>query len=257
MSHAVKIEVFEGPIDLLLHLITKQRVDIYEVPLASIAQEYLAAVEAMPELDLESATGFLVVASALLELKSARLLPGRGGELEGEGWVEERDLLLFKLVEVATFREAGAWLSARLEEGDRRHPREVALEDGFAGPPTAPAGPIPLSALVAAAAQVLAPEPDREIDTTHVAPIVASVRDALVDVAAALRGRGSMSFKELCSSAADRIAIVVRFLALLELFKAGAVELSQAERFGDIGARWTGEVDADVVVSQAEEYAPE
>jgi segregation and condensation protein A len=257
MSHAVKIEVFEGPIDLLLHLITRQRVDIYEVPLASIAGEYLAAVQAMPELDLESATGFLVVASALLELKSARLLPGHVAEREGEGWVEERDLLLFKLVEVATFREAGAWLAARLEEGERWHPREVALEEAFASPPTDPAEPIPLSAVVASAAQVLAPRRDREIDTTHVAPIVASVRDAVMDVATELQGRGSVSFRELCRSATDRIAIVVRFLALLELFKAGAVELSQAERFGEIGARWTGEVDAHVVVSQAEEYAAE
>ncbi len=115
MGYEVKLEVFEGPIDLLLHLITRQRVDIYEVSISTITEEYLRAVGALDDLDLEAATGFLVVAATLLELKSARLLPARDADDEEGGLLEARDMLLARLVELATFREAGAWLAVELE----------------------------------------------------------------------------------------------------------------------------------------------
>ncbi|MDQ4026294.1 MAG: segregation/condensation protein A, partial [Actinomycetota bacterium] len=132
MAYEVKLEVFEGPIDLLLHLITRQRVDIYDVSLSQITEEYLAALEGLDAADhgsaeggvaysLETAPGFLVVAATLLELKSARLLPGRTGDEDADGLVEERDLLLARLVECATFREAGAWLARGLEAGAAFH----------------------------------------------------------------------------------------------------------------------------------------
>src|SRR3990170_8750914 len=110
MAYEVKLEVFEGPIDLLLHLITRQRVDIYDVSISTIPDEYLKAVEQMTQLDLEIATGFLVVAATLLELKSARLLPSRRMDEAEAQLLEERDLLLARLVECTTFREAGVWV---------------------------------------------------------------------------------------------------------------------------------------------------
>jgi segregation and condensation protein A len=255
VAYEVRLEVFEGPIDLLLHLITRQRVDIYDVSLAQITEEYLGALEGLDGTDLETATGFLVVAATLLELKSARLLPGRSGDEAGSDLLEERDLLLARLVECATFREAGAWLARGLEAGAASHGRAAALEDAFAD--LAPKLVIKASVerMAALAAALLAPRPAPEVDVSHLAPIRASVRDAILEVAGMLRERGRpAAFRELCSGAEEKIDVVVRFLALLELFKAGAVDLVQVERFGDIRAEWTGLADAEDVLDEAEEY---
>ena len=255
MPHAVKLDVFEGPIDLLLHLITRQRVDIYDVSLAHIAHEYLAAVEGAAGLDLESATGFLVVAATLLELKSARLLPGPAQAAEDGGLLEERDLLLARLVECATFRAAGSWIAATLERGALLHPRSGGLEPSLLGLRPDVLQVVEVGDLARAAGAALTPGPEVTLDVSHLAPIRASVRDAIVEVAEELERRSSLSFRELCQRADDRIAVVVRFLALLELFKAGAVELVQAHRFGDIQARWTGESAPGAVLEAAASYA--
>jgi segregation and condensation protein A len=253
-AHSVALDVFEGPLDLLLHLITRRRIDIYEVSLAAIASDYVAALRDRDDLDLESATGFLVVAATLLELKSSRLLPGPAEAPEEARLLEERDVLLARLVECSTFRAAGAWIAGRLEEGGSAHGRTAGLEPRFAGlVPDVLAG-TSIEDLARAAARSLAPRPEPEIDVTHIAPATASVRDAIHTLAAQLRVGSEMTFRELCSSARRRMDVVVRFLGLLELFKAGAVSLGQADRFGEIRARWTGEVSAEEVAADAEEY---
>jgi segregation and condensation protein A len=255
VAYEVKLEVFEGPIDLLLHLITRQRVDIYEVSLARITEEYLAALEGLDTLELETATSFLVVAATLLELKSARLLPGRHADEEDGHLLEERDLLLARLVECSTFREAGAWLAGKLAAGAALHGRCAGLEEPFAG--LAPQIVIRTSPdrLGALAATLLAPRPVAEVDVSHLAPIRVTVRDAILEVSGLLRERGvPAGFRELCTGLSDRIDVVVRFLALLELFKAGAVDLVQVDRFGDIRAQWTGLAEADDVLAEADEY---
>lgn len=255
MAYEVKLEVFEGPIDLLLHLITRQRVDIYDVSLSQITEEYLAAIANIDGTDLETATGFLVVAATLLELKSARLLPGRKGDEEDGHLLEERDLLLARLVECSTFREAGAWLARGLEAGATAHGRAAGLEERFVD--LAPKVVLKTSPerLAALAAEALAPRPEEEVDVSHLHPIRATVRDAIIEVAGFLRDREApAAFRELCSGVSERIDVVVRFLALLELFKAGAVDLVQVERFGDIRATWTGDADADDVLEEADEY---
>lgn len=254
MAYEVKLEVFEGPIDLLLHLITRQRVDIYEVSISTITEEYLAAVARMDGSDLESATGFLVVAATLLELKSARLLPSKGLEEMDGRLLEERDLLLARLVELSTFREAGAWLGIGLERGAAYFGRSAGLEPQFLGlAPDLLAG-VTAADLAAAAALALAPRPELVLDTSHVTPIAASVKDAIGTVSAMLQLHGETAFSDLCRDSPERIEVVVRFLALLELFKAGAIELSQDDRFGEIRASWTSEVAAEDVVAEAEEY---
>lgn len=255
MAYEVKLEVFEGPIDLLLHLITRQRVDIYDVSLARITEEYLAAISGIEGADLETATGFLVVAATLLELKSARLLPGRRDDEEETHLLEERDLLLARLVECSTFREAGAWLARGLEAGAAAHGRSVGLEEPFVDLAPKVVLKTTPERLGALGAEALAPKPEPEVDVSHVAPIRVTVRDAIVEVAALLRGRDAPAgFRELCAGAAERIDVVVRFLALLELFKAGAVDLVQVDRFGDIRASWTGGADAEDVLAEADEY---
>jgi segregation and condensation protein A len=255
LAHPVKVDVYEGPIDLLLHLVTRQRVDIYEVPLAAIAGDYLAAVEEMEILDLEAATAFLVVAATLLELKSARLLPERAPEPEEARLLEERDALLARLVECATYREAGRWVAARLEEGGRLWPRTAGLEPQLVGFAPDPLESTTLNDLARAAADLLAPQPTPELDISHVAVAVVSVRRAILDLATELQTGRSCTFRELCRSAASRVEVVARFLALLELFKSGAVDVTQAERFGDIRARWTGEAGVEAALEGAEEYS--
>ena len=254
MSHEVRLDVFAGPIDLLLHLVTRQRVDIYEVSLASITDEYLRAVAALDEIDLETATGFLVVAATLLELKSARLLPGPDTG-ENDGLLEERDALLARLVECTTFRAAGSWLTMRLEEGAAFHPRSAGLEPQFVEVAPDLLARLSSSDLGRAAARALNKPPPPTLDTSHVAPIRASVADAIVDLARRLEGSPKRSFRDLCAHVTERIDVVVRFLGLLELFKAGAIELDQLSRWGDIEVVWTGEVDAHTVVAEAEDYS--
>ena len=255
MAYEVRLEVFEGPIDLLLHLITKQRVDIYDVSISTITEEYLAALDAIENLDLETATGFLVVASTLLELKSARLLPNHRLDDETSLLLEERDLLLARLVECATYREAGAWIAAALRRGERFHPRTAGLEPHFIEVvPELVVTATPLD-LARVAGELLAPKPERQLDVSHVQPLRASVRDAILELAGALRTTGRVSFENLCEGRVERLEVVVRFLALLELYKAGAVELSQLTRFGDITAEWTGDVNEFELLEEADEYA--
>jgi segregation and condensation protein A len=255
VGYEVKLEVFEGPIDLLLHLITRQRVDIYDVSLSTITEEYLAAVGALDEMDLELATGFLVVAATLLELKSTRLLPTRADDPNAARLLEERDLLLARLVECATFRAAGGWISGQLRAGAARHGRAVALEDRFVNIAPDLLANTTLDHLLRSAERMFTPAPVIEFDTSHVAPIRASVKDAIAEVSDVLTRAGSASFEELCSGGLEKLEVVVRFLALLELYKAGAIELDQSERFGDIRATWTGDTETAEVLEVAEEYA--
>jgi segregation and condensation protein A len=252
MAYEVKLDVFAGPIDLLLQLITRQRVDIYDISIATITDEYLRAVGSLERMDLESATGFLVVAATLLELKSARLLPGRSADAD-DNLLEERDLLLARLVECATYRDAGRHIQAQLEAGADLHGR-VALEEPYASLGPDLLARLTLDHLVAAAADALVQPPPVVLDTSHVAPIQASVRDAIVEVAVRLESRSTAPFTELCRPGLNRIEVVVRFLAILELFKAGAIDIAQADRFGDIVASWTGEIDVAEVLADADEY---
>ena len=255
-GHEVKLEVFEGPIDLLLHLITRQRVDIYDVSLSTITDEYLSVLGRLGGMDLEQATGFLVIAATLLELKSIRLLPARHGlDEEDQALLEERDLLLAKLVECATFREAGTGLHIALQAGSATWPRQVGLEEPYANLQPTVELRVTVAQLTRAAARVFSPPPRQlELDMTHVSPIRATVRDAIEHMVGQLKQRGSLTFEELCGFDLPRIEVVVRFLGLLELFKAGAVDLSQDDRFGPIQASWTGEADEDEVLADVEEY---
>ncbi len=255
MPHEVKLEVFQGPIDLLLHLITKQRVDIYDVSISTITDEFVTYLGRLDDLDLETATGFLVIAATLLELKSARLLPSRDpDDIFDARLLEERDLLLARLVECATFREAGSWLQVGLEKGSRWHPRSVALEEPYAHLVPDLMLKVTVAELVRTASLALMPKPQPQLDISHVRPIRASVREAILEMLELLRAGEPVGFAALCEGSPARIDVVVRFLGLLELYKAGAVEISQHDRFGDIVASWTGETDIEEVLADVEEY---
>jgi segregation and condensation protein A len=242
MAFDVATPVYEGPFDLLLHLILKEQVDIYEVPLARIVDVYLQEIERMQGLDLDVATEFLMIASTLVELKARRLLPGRDDvDLDDElALWEERDLLLARLLECKTFKDVAAVFGRFADDADRSFPRESGPDERFVElVPDLMDGVTP-KRLHSAFMRAVTPKPVPRIDLFHVAPVRASVADALVELIDELPRVGRISFHRLTSGLVERLDVIVRFLALLELFKQGAVDLDQTERFGDIEIVWNG-----------------
>mgnify|MGYP000291771288 CR=1 FL=1 len=256
MPYEVATAVFEGPFDLLLHLITREQVDIYEVSLSKIVDAYVAELERLEGLDLDAATEFLLIAAILLELKSRRLLPGVDGvEMDEEFalW-EERDLLLARLLESKTFKDAAAAFDALMARAARSVPRTSGLEEPFlAVVPDLLAGVTPAQ-LRMAFLRATAPRPAPRVDLDHVAPIRASVQDAVEDLARELPGRGPTTFHALTQGITERLTIIVHFLAVLELFKQGMVEIEQAGNFATIEIRWTGGDHDDATPITVEEY---
>ncbi len=237
MAVAVQTPVFSGPFELLLHLILKQEVDLWEISLVPIIDEYLAHIETLEQIDLDTATEFLLIAATLIELKARRLLPGQeDAEIDEEfaKW-EERDYLLARLLECKTFQDAARSLLAQMQLSSRSVARTAGPEE-----PLRSAAPDPLETLSLvqfgqAAARGLAPKPEAPVvRTDHVAPIRISVRDQIEHVLALLPTTGSMSFKDICCTAATRLEVIVRFLACLELYKQGIVELDQAANFSEL-----------------------
>ena len=242
MADDVSTAVYEGPFDLLLHLILKEQVDIYEVSLSRIVDAYLEEIERLQDLDLDLATEFLLIASTLVELKARRLLPGREDiDLDDElALWEERDLLLARLLECKTFKDVANVFSKLADDADRSFPRSVGADERFAElMPDLMEGVTP-QRIHRAYMKAVTPKPVQRIDLFHVAPIRASVADALAELVDELPRVGRMSFRRLTSGLVERLEVIVRFLALLELFKQGLVELDQTERFGDIDVVWTG-----------------
>jgi segregation and condensation protein A len=257
MSFAVQTPVYEGPLDLLLHLILRDEVDLYEVSLSTIVDAYLAELEHLERCDLEVATEFLLIAATLVELKARRLLPDDDRlDLDDElALWEERDLLLARLLECKTFKDAARVLAELSAVAGRSFARTAGLEDQFLGlTPDLLAGVTP-EQVRAAFLRATAPKPLPKIDLEHVAPIRASVAEAVTELVDELPRIGRISFRRLTDALVDRIEIVVRFLAILELFKQGLVELDQPTTFGEIIIVWTGgdHIDADYATVDAYE----
>jgi len=243
MPYEVHTPVFDGPFDLLLHLILREQVDLYEVNLSEIVDAYLVELERMEYLDLEVATEFLLIAATLVELKARRLLPEDSEiELDDElGLWEERDLLLARLIECKTFKDAALILRKLSASASRSYPRRCGpVEDHFLSLAPDLLERTTPDDLRAAYLRATAPKPIVRVDVSHITPIKVTVEEAVEELIAALPRVGSMTFRELTSEFVDRIEVVVRFLAVLELFKQGVVELDQTATFGDITVVWTG-----------------
>ena len=191
------------------------------------------------DLDLELTTEFLLIAATLVDLKARRLLPSlEDAELDEELLrFEERDLLLARLLECKTFKDAARALEARMREADQSLPRAVGPEEPFRSMAPDPLESVAPSSLLAAAMRALAPKPSARVDTDHVAPIRASVREAVDAVLAVLPDAAPMTFRELVATEHERLEVIVRFLALLELYKQGLIELEQMATFGDLVVR--------------------
>jgi len=250
VSVTVTTSVYEGPFDLLLNLILKEEVDLYEVSLSAIVDAYLAELESLQSCDLEAATEFLLIASILVELKTRRLLPthGRADPDDEFGLWEERDLLLARLLECKTFKDAAVSLKRMVAEASRSRPRRAGLEDRFMHLAPDILDGVTTDQLRAAYMTAMTPRQSVHVDTDTIAPIRISVADAVAELVDELPRSGTVTFRHLTRSLSDRIEIVVWFLAVLELYKQGVVELDQLDSFGDIHVGWRpgaepGEVD--------------
>lgn len=238
----VELDVFSGPFELLLSLITRHRLDITEVALATVTDEFIAHLAGLDEWDLSQASEFLVVAATLLDLKAARLLPR--GDVESEediAALEARDLLFARLLAYRAFREVADHLGLEWERGARRFPRAVPLEPRFAAllPELVMSiGPDAFAALAAGAMQPRPGPPQVNLDHLHDPEV--SVREEGEHVMNRLRRTGALTFRALVAGAASTRVVVARFLALLELFREGAVGFEQAEALGELQVRWTG-----------------
>jgi len=248
----VHLDNFTGPFDLLLGLIAKHKLDITEVALAQVTDEFIAYLrDAEKQWDLNRASEFLVVAATLLDLKAARLLPSADVEdAEDLDLLEARDLLFARLLQYRAYKQVAAHLAHRWATEGRRFPRTVALEPHVAAllpELVMQVGPDQLAALAAKALSPKAPPPGVDISHLH-APAV-SVREQAAVLVDRLRHHGAVSFRTLVADAGSTIVVVARFLAVLELFREGAVGFDQVTPLGELTVRWTGAAEGDVTVS--------
>jgi len=251
MTYTVHLQVFEGPFDLLLHLISKREVDIYEVSLAQITEDYLATIKAMADLDLEIATGFLVVAATLIEIKAARLLPGAPVDDEQAFAISARDMLIARLLEYRAFKEAADALRRAMEDSAGFVPRRAGPGREYDHLCPDLLSRVSTEDLARMAQAALLPKPAPVLDLSHITPIRVTVAEAVAEVLRVLAQRPATTFRELIRGCSARIDVVVRFLAVLELIKRGEAEVTQAENFGEISiARAQGATGAPIVVDE-------
>ncbi|WP_408899618.1 segregation and condensation protein A [Nocardioides sp. R1-1] len=239
---AVHLSNFEGPFDLLLSLISKHKLDVTEIALSQVTDEFIAHIKLLPDDALEETTSFLLVAATLLDLKAARLLPA--GDVEDEedlALLEARDLLFARLLQYKAYKQVAAVLDERLQAEARRFPRAVGLEERYAGLLPEVLIGIGLEQFAALAAKAMTPRPELQLSLHHIHAPTVSVREQAVVVADRLRRAGTLTFRALCGDSPDTLTTVARFLSLLELFREGAVAFDQVTPLGELTVRWTGD----------------
>ncbi len=248
---AVRLDNFEGPFDLLLSLIAKHKLDVTEVALSQVTDEFIAQIRAAGDSwDLDQTTSFLVVASTLLDLKAARLLPQ--GDVEDEedlALLEARDLLFARLLQYRAFKQVAGVLAGRLATEARRFPRTVGLEGRFATLLPEVLIGLGLEEFAALAQRALEPKPVPEVSFAHLHAPAVSVKEQAGVVVQRLRRSGTMTFRALCADTTEIVVKVARFLALLELFREGAVAFDQALALTELTVRWTGTEEGDIDIA--------
>jgi len=238
----VHLDVFEGPFDLLLALISKHKLDITEVALSQVTDEFIGYIsERSDGWDLDQVSYFLVVAATLLDLKAARLLPS--GEVEDEedlALLEARDLLFARLLQYRAYKEVASVFAARMTAAARRFPRRIPLEPRFAEllpEVLLGLGPAEFARL---AALTLAPKPPPKVSTEHIHAPLISIKDQARILTALLQKLGRASFRQLTANAQGSYEVVASFLALLDLYREDAVTFEQVTPLGELYVTWTG-----------------
>lgn len=233
----VELAVYTGPFRVLAELILDRKVDVCDVPIGRVVEEFLARADEAEGWSLEEATWFLAICAVLLELKVGRLLPKRERRPDDDDLLgASPDLAYARALELTAFRKVALDFTERMADAARYVPREAGPPEGFEHLYPDVLEKVTPDALAHAAAAMLRPAP--MVDLSHVTPIRATVEDAVASVTLQLGDRQRARFRELVADCRERIEVVVRFLALLELYRQGRVSLAQAETFGDIEVHW-------------------
>jgi segregation and condensation protein A len=251
----VRLANFEGPFDLLLQLISRHKLDVTEVALSKVTDEFMAYIRAMgPDWDLDETTEFLVVAATLLDLKAARLLPAAEVEDEADlALLEARDLLFARLLQYRAYKQIADIFSGRLDDEARRYPRTVGLEPHHAELLPEVVISIGAEGFAKLAVKAMQPKPKPQVYVDHIHAPLVSVQEQAGIVVARLRELGEASFRELVADTDDTLTVVARFLALLELYREKAVALEQEAALGELLVRWTGG-DGDETPTVTDEF---
>ncbi|SBT38643.1 condensin subunit ScpA [Micromonospora auratinigra] len=252
----VRLANFTGPFDLLLQLISKHKLDVTEVALHKVTDEFIAYIRAMgDQWDLDETSEFLLIAATLLDLKAARLLPAAEVEDEEDlALLEARDLLFARLLQYKAYKEAAAHIAELESVGGRRYPRAVSLEPRYAEAlPDLVLGIGP-QRLLKLALRAMTPKPVPEVSIAHVHMVRVSVREHAEIITARLRRAGTATFSLLCADCEITLEVVARFLALLELYRQGLVAFVQEQALEELTVRWTGPADGETELS-IDEYA--
>ncbi|MFI6939671.1 segregation and condensation protein A [Streptomyces sp. NPDC050418] len=255
----VRLANFEGPFDLLLQLIAKHKLDVTEVALSKVTDEFMTYIRGLgSDWDLDQTTEFLVVAATLLDLKAARLLPSAEVEDEGDlALLEARDLLFARLLQYRAYKQIAEIFSGRLDDESRRHPRTVGLEPHHADLLPEVVISIGAEGFAKLAVKAMQPKPKPQVYVEHIHAPLVSVQEQAGIVVARLKEVGRASFSELIGDTDDTLTVVARFLSLLELYREKAVALDQDEALGELMVRWTGEDGAESLVTDEFDRAPE
>ncbi len=259
---SLHLENFDGPFDLLLQLISRHKMDITEVALGTVTDEFISYIKQLENSengwDLDKTTEFLVVAATLLDLKAAKLLPS--GEVDDESdlaLLEARDLLFARLLQYRAFKEIAAIFSERIEREEKSFPRTVALEPHFAQLLPEVLIGVGAQRFAAIANRVLTPKTTPTFSIDHLHRPLVSVAEQAVKVVEMLRKAGRVTFRSLVSDASSTLVVVARFLALLELYREGVVRFEQVISLGELQITWVGSADGEVRVSDEFDVPPQ
>ncbi|WP_375389178.1 segregation and condensation protein A [uncultured Amnibacterium sp.] len=248
----VRLRGFDGPLDLLLDLIGRHELDVTELSLSVVTDEFLAHLEQLgDDVDLDQASGFLVVGATLLDAKIAGLLPaGEVVDAEAVAVLEARDLLFARLLQYRAYKEASAWFADALAVEGTRHAHRGAMPQSALRPPPPAQLPVDLAAFALLAAAALAPRVPPTVRTDHLHGSAVGLREQAAEVVSLLRRGSALSFLDLTGPAPERPIVVARFLAVLELHRLGAIAFEQLDPLGALVVRWTAQNWDDAMLAR-------
>lgn len=239
----VSVTGFDGPFDLLLTLISKRELDITEIALSKVTDEFISYLGAQgPDEDLERASEFLVVAATLLDMKVAGLLPqGELVDAESVALLEARDLLFARLLQYRAFKEVSSWFGSRLQAEQTRHPRAVRLDEKHRAAVPELVWTLSVEDFAALALLAFRPREIPQVGLDHLHAPLVSIREQAAVVVSLLRRAETVSFRELVAGETEPGIVVARFLSILELYRHAALAFEQVEPLGELTLRWSGE----------------